>query len=428
MENQIYLVNQLIDLTEEELRNYSQDWLVLARLLIQPTFFQLADGPTELFELELVQALLADSQSINQQWLTVGDEENALMIYFSEDKLLEKIILNEKIYQHQQNLLTDYQIQRLQKKGLYGYVRSYQEYLMNNTPEISKRGLFESTEETAKLPKMKALTGEVIVDCNHLAGYDIFYKELCLTSCWKMYFTKAYYSLFLKEIFLDVQQVDSVKELENQLIEVVLFANPFNWQHPTNRQFQELFRSQMGFNQIVWNNGVGILQEPFIEFAKRDHCLQTVQYQNSRLQPVPKSNATHFVTRSYDLIKEAYGERRVFGALNAQAYFPWVDEKGTGMMNYKVLNPQLTLDEGLAAYEYYIRSHLEIKVKDEQYQKYTPILQLFIPEEQFDSLPLTPLKERLADVTIGRTQKMREGIRLDLKKGENHLQVLFLSQ
>lgn len=64
----------------------------------------------------------------------------------------------------------------------------------------------------------------------------------------------------------------------------------------------------------------------------------------------------HFCNKSYDIQQGDYKERRVRGTLNAQAYFPWVDENRSRMMCYKVIDPTVALDNGIEAYCYYIRN------------------------------------------------------------------------
>lgn len=424
--NQIYLVNQLVNLSKNDVNAYASDWVALARILIQPTFLQLHMDEPVTFDKETLDDFFAEFISKKRSWLTIGNDENIFTLHRSKGTLLEKNIMTASIYTKYASIIDDYQLQRLQKKGLYGYVRSYDEYLYNNVENLEKRRDFLTEEEISQLPKMQTLEGEIIVDCNQLAGYDLHYEDLCMTSCWKMFYTQFYYRLILKEIWKDVQQVESIIEHPNQLLEIVLFQDPLNWDNGANLRFQQFFRDQMGFNHIAWNNGIGVLKEPYIEYAYRKNLIQTVQYQNNRLQPTGKKDATHFVTRTYDAFHEAYREKRVFGILNTQAYFPWVDEANSSMMNYKILNPHLTLDNGLSAYEYYIRSHLEINVKDQKYKDYITVLQFYIPEEALGKVPVDSIRERLGDVKISRTKKRKGSIRLDMEKGENHLRVIFL--
>lgn len=424
---QIYLVNQLVGISKEEFSSYVNDWVTFVRILIKPKFVQFNNDKPESYQLEKVADFL-EKTGDQEYWITISNDDNFFSLNRSGTSLMEKNLITEKVYQEGQSIIEDYQITRLQAKGLYGYVRPYEEYLINNTVSVEERYEFQTHEEIRQLPKRKTDEDKIVVDCDQLAGYDIFLDGLCLTSCWKMYFSKHYYRVILKEILMDVQQVESARELDQQLVEITLYNDPANWKHPVNLSFQQLFRDQMGFNQIACNNGVGVLKDPYIEYAYRKNLIQTVQYQNNKLQPTEKKAATHFVTRTYDHFREAYREKRVFGILNTQAYFPWVNESNSSMMNYKVLNPKLTLDNGLNAYEYYIRAHLEINVKDDKYDEFITELQFYIPEELIAAIPIDSLRDRLADVKIGKTKKSKGNVRLDMEKGENHLRVVFLGQ
>mgnify|MGYP000275140339 FL=1 len=170
----------------------------------------------------------------------------------------------------------------------------------------------------------------------------------------------------------------------------------------------------------------GLLKPPFVEYIYTDHTIQSVQYQNAQMQPVPKKNASFFVTKSYDIQQGDYKERRVRGTLNAQAYFPWVDENRSRMMCYKVIDPTVALDNGIEAYCYYIREYLEVEVTDEKYQEYLLSLRIYVPSESLSELPLKEVKHRLSDVTFKRIKKKRRNIQFDVKKVEQHLRVQFL--
>lgn len=67
------------------------------------------------------------------------------------------------------------------------------------------------------------------------------------------------------------------------VVMVELYRDPFQWDHELNLSYQRLFRDQTGIDQLTWDNGVGILREPYIEYAFGDHLIQTIQYQNDRL-------------------------------------------------------------------------------------------------------------------------------------------------
>ncbi len=274
---------------------------------------------------------------------------------------------------------------------------------------------------------MRGINGEIVVDCNSLPGYDVFHTGHCLTSCWRMFYGEPYKQLFPKQLLLEIQQVERVVELGDG-VAIELYKNPFQWNEEANLKFQRLFRNQLGVPQLSFTNGVGLLKQPYIEFAFEDTVVQTVQYQNEQFQPAEKSEASYFVTRTYDFINDQYRVHRMKGALNALAYFPWIDDHEEKMMNYHILYPERTLDQGLAAYEYYIRDAIELELSDKRYYDYTAILKFFIPERALEDFPIEGLKGKLTDMNIRQISQDNNTIQFSLEKGKNQLMVVFADQ
>ncbi|WP_207695496.1 hypothetical protein DOK67_0000119 [Enterococcus sp. DIV0212c] len=421
----IYLVVQRASFSLDELKQDVLDWLSFLRIVTIPESYRFGDEKEELFDIAIITHQIQQLTEEDNLWIKVNSQGGEFQLHIAKLKLHERTILDGPIFWDYQKLIEDYCDTRMAKNGIFGYIRSFDEYLYNNVEMIEKR-TFESDTEIRKLPKRYNDKKMVIVDCNQLAGYDIYFKGLCLTSCWKMYYSSLYFQVIPKPIFLEIQQVQSVVELDNQVIKVTLFNNPFNWELPVNQKYQRLFRDQMGYDQLAWNNGTGILRPPYIEYAFVKDMTQTVQYQNSYYQPVEKKNATYFVTRSYDNIRQKYIEKRTKGILNAQAYFPWIDEKSRKMMNYRVLDPEMAIDGGLSAYEFYIRQFLEIDVLDNKYEDFVSVLRFYLPKEAIKEVPLEALWDKLFDVNISNLKQKESSTRFDLKKAKNHLRVVFL--
>ena len=406
-EDKLLMTIQLTDLNEEEKKQEISDWAILTRLLIQPTFIRSFTQQADPYDLRKLQEKIMLASVRDESWLVVGNDENECSFRLEDNQLLIKNVLSISVFKEKQFLIRDFIQKKMIAHGVFAYMRAYSEFIYHNTKQISQRLLFEKKDEIEHLPKMKQQNGEVVVDCNQFPGYD-------------------YHQIIPKPIFLDIQQVEKVKELENEVICIQLYRDPFNWQKPNNQMFQSYFRDQLGFDHLAWDNGVGLLKPPFVEYIYTDHTIQSVQYQNAQMQPVPKKNASFFVTKSYDIQQGDYKERRVRGTLNAQAYFPWVDENRSRMMCYKVIDPTVALDNGIEAYCYYIREYLEVEVTDEKYQEYLLSLRIYVPSESLSELPLKEIKHRLSDVTFKRIKKKRRSIQFDVKKGEQHLRVQFL--
>ncbi|MEO1770875.1 hypothetical protein [Candidatus Enterococcus ferrettii] len=425
-ERQLYSVSQLQKLDGAAANKAVKDWLIMARLLFEPDEMSI-NGAEEVFDLPIMEQIIDKLSSNDDKWLQVkkGDEEST--IHVLGNTVFEKSLLNESTYYHWHPVYRDYLKQRLETYGFFACIRSYDEYLYHNTSEIEKRRRFESAEKTQTLPKMRGINGEIIVDCNSFPGYDVFHTGHCLTSCWQMFFGEAYKQLFPKQLLLEIQQVERVVEVGTG-VEIELYKNPFQWEEPANLRFQRLFRNQLGVPQLSFTNGVGLLKQPYIEFAFEDTVVQTVQYQNEQFQPAEKNKASYFVTRTYDFINDQYRVHRMKGALNALAYFPWIDDEEEKMMNYHILYPERTLDRGLAAYEYYIRDAIELEISDTRYQDYTTILQFFIPDTAFKDFPVDALKQKLKDITVQQLSQENDTIQLSLEKGKNRLMVVFADQ
>ncbi|MDU5334795.1 hypothetical protein [Enterococcus sp.] len=422
----LYSVSQLYDLKQADIQLTITDWLVMSRLLLEPDKM-LINGKEQEFNQEHLQRTITEFGLKEDFWLQLKNAEEETTIHLLGDSLFEKSIINEKNFYYWENVYLDYLRSRLIKHGFFAYIRSYDEYLYHNTSELSKRRSFESAEETKVLPKMKGLNGDVVVDCNPFPGYDVFYKGVCLTACWWLFLGAPYKKLFAKQLLLEIQQVDQVAELGSGVF-FELYKDPFQWQDAANLRFQQLFRDQLGISQLSYTNGVGILKQPYIEFAFEDTVIQTVQYQNEQFQPTEKSDASYFVTRTYNFLTNQYRVNRMKGGLNALAYFPWIDDESERMMNYHILYPELTLDKGLAAFEYYIRDSIEFEIQDMRYKDYTAVLQLFIPKKAFLDFPLDELKLALKDMTIHQVSRKNDSLTFSLEKEAKHLIVSFIDQ
>lgn len=427
-EEKLLLSIQYRLLEEQAIRKHIQDWLVFVRILFEPKKMCIDETKQELFSLTRCLKLLKSAGDKEDLTLHVSDDENEASFRLVAGNLLERHLLTKGLFKRNQKLILDYTEVQMKTKGLFGYLRSYDEYLHHNVDTPDKRLRFQTAEEISCLPKIIRPHGDLVIDCNQFPGYDIFYKGYCLTSCWRMYFSRYYHKVIPLAVIEDVQQVEQVRRIAPDVILVELYRDPFHWDRECNLHYQRMFRDQLGVDQLAWDNGIGILREPFIEYAYSDNMIQTVQYQNDRLQPTEKKAATHFVTRTFDLVRDQQQVKRVRGTLNAQAYFPWVDEQRMKMMNYLVLNPGYALDDGLQAYMFYIRNYLEIEIdpKDGRYHEYLVVLNIYLPDEHAQAIPYQQLKQEMADIKFSRLKKRRGERYFDLKKGKNHLRVNFL--
>lgn len=423
----IYAFIQSAQLADALMREQIANWFALVRLSFTPTSYYLNQKEIHSYDIAEVRSLLEGSIDEVNFELILTDGQNESSIHVVQEAVLQRHLFTFDVFQGSRELLLSYIKTTMEQGGLFSYIRAYDEFLNHNVESVEKRYNFQKPEEIAELPKRKNHAKEIVIDCNQFAGYDVFYNGFCLTSCWRMYFSEYYERVLPLVIIKDAQQVEQIQTMEEGVVMVELYRDPFQWDHPANLSYQRLFRDQIGVDQLTWDNGVGILREPFIEYAFGHQLIQTIQYQNDRLQPTVKRKATHFITRNFDLVREIYQERRVRGLLNAQAYFPWIDQEGMRMMDYIVLKPQLTLDNGLDAYEFYIRSHLEADYTTEHFEEYTVCLQFYLPQEAMTDIPIDELKDRMSDVRFGLLHRSKKYTWVNLKKETHRLWVYFMN-
>jgi hypothetical protein len=421
---QLLAVSQLKVPNKEIREELLNDWLVLVQILYSPKKIVLNDEVVD-FNTEKIYQMTNDD-SIFEYWLMVETEAGTSSFHQILDIVVQRTIMDKQVYFEYESIIIDYFEARMKRYGVFGYMRSYQEYLQHNISDIEKRKMvLGETDEPYR--KMRDINGKIIADCHSFPGYDLFFEGLCFTSCWRMYFSEEYQKIIPKQLLQEVQQVERVEQVE-RMIFIELYHDPFQWHEAKNLAFQWLFRNQLGFDYLAWTNGVGRLTDPFTEYAFDGPLIQTVQYENDLFQPVQKNEATRFIVRSFNRQTKEYNERRMKGALNIQAYFPWVDSENKKMMNYRVLYPMLTLDEGISAYSFYIRQLMNLNVSEENFHDYDPILRIYIPEEAFEHFPLDKLKADLSEMRVRKSHAHRKGIHLKIKNDANYLRVVFLSQ
>lgn len=424
--NKIYMMAQYKDNSWEQWISLILDWLKFIRIVGAPQTIVFNEEPSEFFKIEEVEKRVYSFSTTEKMWIKIDSNIGEFQLFLNNLSIREHNLMDFDSYSANKNMIEDYFDQRLVEAGIYGYIRSFDEYLYNNVETLEKR-TFENESEQRKLAKYLIKDGGVAVDCNQLNGYDMYCESLCFTSCWKMYYSRVYYQIIPKIIFLELQQVQEITELPNDCIKISLFEDPLAWDLTVNEKYQYFFRDQIGFDQFNWENGTGVLRPVFIEYLFTETSIQTVQYQNDYFQPTEKNQATHFVTRSYNLNNQTYVEERTKGTLDLPAYFPWIDEMNSHMMTYRIINPYQTTDNGVTAYEFYIRELLEINVLNSKYQKFILTLTFYIPEEAISNVPFKFLESKMVDVNFANLNHQKQLCTFQAIKGNNHLQIIFLA-
>lgn len=232
-----------------ELKEEVSDWLVLLRILIIPQTLRIDEEEAKEFDLFEIKGIITALTEKEKKWLKIVGEKGEFQLRIAGKTIFQRTVLDGTLFLDNQQMIENYFDTRMSRFGIYATIRPFDEYLDSNVEELSKR-TFNTEEELSELPKCYNEEQEVIVDCNQLAGYDVDYKGLLLTSCWKMYYSSLYFQMIPKQVFLEVQQVQEIKELEGDVVKITLFSHPFNWDLEVNKKYQRLFRDQMGYDQI----------------------------------------------------------------------------------------------------------------------------------------------------------------------------------
>ncbi len=140
--------------------------LLLVRLSYQPTEYYYNQQAKKPYDLDEVSQLLHSApEEINTE-LIVTDGKNESSIHIIQEAVLQRHLFTKDVFSTQKPVILSYFDETMQREGLFGYLRSYDEYLMHNVEGIEKRQNFQSIAEINALPKRKNFEQEIVIDCN----------------------------------------------------------------------------------------------------------------------------------------------------------------------------------------------------------------------------------------------------------------------
>lgn len=439
---QIYM-EQLVPVPQkkQECLRFVEDWIFLIRILEEPDYC-VYDG--EVIPIEenkqaewlsaVDEAFQTPDQSFSIAYGLVSDQLES-WIDIGNEMIFLRAIIAESVFEQKQAIVEDFIRMQMEKRGAYhAFLRDYQEFLYHNISDLQERQEKITVSDDQTFPKMLNEEGEKEIDCSQLAGFNLIVDRLFFTSCWKMWYSSVHFQLIPAYVFRDVQQVEKATLNSAQtVVEICLYEDPFRWRHPANLAFQLMFREQIGCDQFNWNNGVGVMRDPFIELIYSPLGVQTIQYKNMQLQPIDKKKAHYFLTKMH-----LFGESQAseegnelviqdnYGELNSLAFFPWRNDQKKVMMNYLILDLSQQLNHGLDAMKYYIRYYLDVDLSaDELYQEYVPVLQLFFDSASLNEVPYPDLRTVFSNKLV-EEKVIDSGVSMELKSGVNRLVVQFL--
>jgi hypothetical protein len=92
--------------------------------------------------------------------------------------------------------------------------------------------------------------GDEAIDISGNPGRKKLVSEMWLMSCWKMWFGKHFYEQVPKEKLLSFSSANEVEELENEVIHITLYENPFEANKTENRETQQAFRDCVNMDEL----------------------------------------------------------------------------------------------------------------------------------------------------------------------------------
>lgn len=190
----------------------------------------------DLFSLSIIGNELGQNISVRR-----GNFFSSLNGSFSED-------VYETNKQRILNLLND-TFERHQ--GITGFARSSNENFWQNLEDIDYYKRNKKSLWRVKLKKSPIFEDDKIVDVEYNPGHSHYVKDLCLTSCWMMWFGNSFFQWVPREVFVNYTDCYKNQQLENGAIRIQLHENIWDYDTKDNRKRQWNFRRQVGIDQIV---------------------------------------------------------------------------------------------------------------------------------------------------------------------------------
>ncbi|MDR0614702.1 MAG: hypothetical protein LBF82_01890 [Lactobacillales bacterium] len=143
---EMLIVEQYTGFQLDELHTAILDWLALARILTTPTLFQLNKKEKETFILDNLIKQIKEVKENEDFWWLLEAPDAKFQIHIKNKSIFCSSFLTKKIFEKYETLIKDYLIPRLEKHGVFGFLRSFDEYQFNNISNLKLR-TFDNLKE-----------------------------------------------------------------------------------------------------------------------------------------------------------------------------------------------------------------------------------------------------------------------------------------
>ncbi|MEW7277506.1 hypothetical protein ABW636_02795 [Aquimarina sp. 2201CG1-2-11] len=89
------------------------------------------------------------------------------------------------------------------------------------------------------------------IDISHNPGRIDMVSSMWLTSTWRMWFGKEFYKEVTKEKLKSFSLAHEIKELDNDVLFIELYNDPFGADLPENRKIQQAFRDHIKMEELI---------------------------------------------------------------------------------------------------------------------------------------------------------------------------------
>ncbi|WP_103071872.1 hypothetical protein [Aquimarina sediminis] len=89
------------------------------------------------------------------------------------------------------------------------------------------------------------------IDISNNPGRADLLKNMWITSNWRMWFGKEFYKEVSKEHLKGFSQAHAIRELDNDVLFMELYEDPFAADFPENRKIQQAFRDYVKMDELI---------------------------------------------------------------------------------------------------------------------------------------------------------------------------------
>lgn len=94
---------------------------------------------------------------------------------------------------------------------------------------------------------------DICYDISNNPGRTTLVGHMWLTSSWSMWFGKEFYNYVSKDYLKNFTLAFEIKEMENDVLNIKLYADPMKAAIPENRRIQKLFRDYVKMDELIKN-------------------------------------------------------------------------------------------------------------------------------------------------------------------------------